>query len=189
LTWLRHNPPELVLVGRRPADVSAADFVRTVKADHDFSLLPLVQVAAGGSGLALAFSVRAGGVRAEPDAWLDPTHPREVGACIAEALAARAERQREGARADLRLSVSSGLEHLDEVNSLFREWFAGCGFSGQASQQLTLAVRELVANAIEWGHGQDRSLDVTVHARLDHEKASVLVRDTGPGFDPTSVPH
>jgi anti-sigma regulatory factor (Ser/Thr protein kinase) len=189
LSWLRHTHPELILVGPRPADLSAVDFVRAVKADHASSLLPVVQVGADVSGLDLAFSVRLGRVRAEPDAWLHPDRPAEVNGAIAEALAARAERQREGARADLRLSVSSSLEVLDEVNHLFGGWFAACGFGSQACQQLTLAVRELVANAIEWGHGLDQTRDVSVHARLDHEKASVLVRDSGPGFDPTAVPH
>ena len=53
------------------------------------------------------------------DAWLDRADPDHVQGAIAEALAARAERQREGVRADLRLSVPSDMNHLDEVNQLF----------------------------------------------------------------------
>lgn len=179
LSWLRHNPPELILVGPGPSDVPSAEFVRAVKVDHASSLLPLVQVVTG-SHL---------GVRAEPDAWLDLDLLHQVNDCLREALAIRAERQREGARADLRLSVSSDMGHLEELNQLFGPWFTACGFGAQVCQQLTLALRELVANAIEWGHAQDRSRVVSVHARLDHEKVNVLVRDSGPGFDPGTVPH
>jgi anti-sigma regulatory factor (Ser/Thr protein kinase) len=178
LSWLRHNRPDLILVGDHPADLSPAEFVLAVKLDHAGSLLPLVQV-----------EVPQAGVWAEPDAWLDSDAPHLVYGAIAEALAARAGRQREGARADLRLNVPSDLDHLEEINRHFAPWFAACGFGTQARHQLTLAVRELMANAIEWGHGLDRSRAVSVHARLDDEKVSVLVRDSGPGFDPATVPH
>src|SRR2546421_9387297 len=157
LSWLRRNPPDLILLGLRPADVTAPAFARAVKVDHPISLLPLVQLGAAPPD----------GVCAEPDAWLDPADPRAPGDAIAQALAARAERLRDGARADLRLSLPSDLDHLEEVMTLFGPWFAACGFGPQFTQQLTLAVRELIANAIEWGHRLDRSLPVEILARLD----------------------
>jgi anti-sigma regulatory factor (Ser/Thr protein kinase) len=177
LRWLRRNPPDLILLGLRPADVAAAAFARWIKLDHSLSLLPLVQLQGAPDD----------GVCAEPDAWLRPEEPHA--AAVAQALAAAAERQRDGARADLRLSLPSDLDHLEEVMALFGPWFAACGFGPQLTQQLTLAVRELIANAIEWGHRLDRSLPVEVNARLDDEKVSELVRDSGPGFDPSDVPH
>src|SRR5262249_59684380 len=48
---------------------------------------------------------------------------------------------------------------------------------------------EIVANAIEWGHGYERSRLVSVSCRLDTEKVTILVRDTGPGFDRHNLPH
>jgi two-component system, OmpR family, response regulator len=179
LSWLRRNPPDLILLGLCPAGLTAPAFARAVKVDHPVSLLPLVQLEGSPPD----------GVCAEPDAWLNPTTPQRVTDAIEQALAARAERQRDGARADLRLSLPSDLDHLEEVAALFGPWFAACGFGPQLTQQLTLAVRELIANSIEWGHRLDRSLPVEVLARLDDEKVSVLVRDTGPGFDPCDVPH
>lgn len=179
LTWLKHNPPELILVGERPTDVEAGEFVRRVKLDHAASLLPLIRAGVG----------PADRVEAEPDAWLAPAEPWRVGEAVAEALAARGERQREAARADVRLSVPSTTADLEEACGLLSGWFAACGFGAQACQHLTLASRELMANAMEWGHAMDASRRVAVHARLDREKASVSVRDTGPGFDPEAVPH
>jgi two-component system OmpR family response regulator len=54
---------------------------------------------------------------------------------------------------------------------------------------MTLAVREVGANAIEWGHSYQRERFVSVHCRLDPDKVSVLVRDSGPGFNPRNLPH
>ena len=179
LGWLEQAPPDLLIVGPRPRGSTPAEFTRAVKLDHAGSLLPLLQL--GGTPAA--------GVRIEPDAWADPARPNDLAESIEAALAAADERRRDGARADLRLSLASDLDHLEEVAKLFGPWFAACGFGPQLTQQLTLAVRELIANAIEWGHRLDPALEVGVHARLDHEKVSVLVRDDGPGFDPTDVPH
>jgi two-component system OmpR family response regulator len=178
LFWLRHTPPDLVLVGRQLADHSPTRLVRSIRCDHESSLLPLVQV--GGPTDELC---------AEPDAWLDPEVPGAVEAAFCKALAARAERLREGTRAEMRLLLPSDLDHLDELAHLFGPWFTAAGFGPQWCQQLSLAVRELAANSIEWGHRLDRSRSVWVHARLDDEKVSVLVRDSGPGFDPTDLPH
>jgi anti-sigma regulatory factor (Ser/Thr protein kinase) len=63
------------------------------------------------------------------------------------------------------------------------------GLTGFQMQQLGLAVRELASNAMEWGHRFDRRQMVSVSARLDDEKASVLVRDGGSGFNPRNLPH
>jgi anti-sigma regulatory factor (Ser/Thr protein kinase) len=179
LGWLRQAPPDLLIVGPRPRGLTPAELTRAVKLDHAGSLVPLLQLGA----------VPAPGVRIEPDAWADPSRPNDLAESIEAALAAADERRSDGARADLRLSLASDLDHLEEVTGLFGPWFAACGFGPQLTQQLSLAVRELIANAIEWGHRLNPALEVGVHARLDHEKVSVLVRDDGPGFDPTDVPH
>jgi anti-sigma regulatory factor (Ser/Thr protein kinase) len=178
LSWLQHTPPDLILVGARPADISPGDFVRTVKLDHSTNPLPLVRI---GTDCVEE-------LRVEPDAWLDPGEPHVLSA-VSQALVARSERLRDGVRADLRLVLPSDLDHLEGMVELIGPWFAGCGLSVQLRQQLTLCVRELVANSIEWGHQHDRSQPVWVHARLDHEKISVFVRDNGPGFDPCDLPH
>ena len=54
---------------------------------------------------------------------------------------------------------------------------------------MTMAVREVAANAIEWGHRGQRDRLVSVDCWLDSEKISVLVGDTGPGFDRSNLPH
>ena len=52
-----------------------------------------------------------------------------------------------------------------------------------------MAVRELCVNAIEWGHQNQIDRIVTVVYQIDSEKITIVIRDEGPGFDPTNLPH
>jgi anti-sigma regulatory factor (Ser/Thr protein kinase) len=56
-------------------------------------------------------------------------------------------------------------------------------------KQLCIAVREMGANAIEWGHRKQVDRVVTVMYHIDLEKVSIHVRDEGPGFNPKNLPH
>src|SRR5260370_16988347 len=52
-----------------------------------------------------------------------------------------------------------------------------------------MAVGELGTNAMEWGHEKQIDRIVSVSYRIDGEKISIVIRDTGPGFNPTNLPH
>ncbi len=180
LAWLRNSPPDLLIVGRRLADCSAGHFVRDVKLDHACNRIPLIQLGTAPGGTEL---------EVEPDAWLAPDDGVLLPVAVAQARHACAGVLHEGDRAEVRFRMPSSSAHLDELIRLLAPWFAGCGFGNHQVQQLVLSVRELGSNAIEWGHGNDRSRPVSITCRLDHEKVSVSVRDTGRGFDPGNLPH
>src|SRR5262249_14311022 len=55
--------------------------------------------------------------------------------------------------------------------------------------QLIAAVRELGTNAIEWGHRRQVDRIVTVTYRINADKVTIVIRDTGPGFNPRQVAH
>jgi anti-sigma regulatory factor (Ser/Thr protein kinase) len=129
-------------------------------------------------------------LRVEPEAEVeDPCHPPALDRAIERALAARAEARRESTLAEVRFALPSDPDRLEEMLRHLGPWLVGCGLSAYAVQQMTLAVREVGANAIEWGHCYQRERFVSVHCRLDPEKVSVLVRDSGPGFNPRNLPH
>ena len=44
-------------------------------------------------------------------------------------------------------------------------------------------------NAIEWGHKNQVDRIVTVVYRIDPQKITITIRDTGPGFNPSNLPH
>jgi anti-sigma regulatory factor (Ser/Thr protein kinase)/CheY-like chemotaxis protein len=184
LAWARQHQPDLVvLAGRTPE--RSGDLCLSLKIQHTTNLLPVLLVrherAGNGSGLR---------IRVEPESELDePTNPRAVSRAIDRALAAREEARRESVLAEVRFALPSEHDRLEELLHHLAPWLSACGLNTYAVQQMTLAVREVGANAIEWGHRYQRDRLVAVHCRLDPEKVSVLVRDSGSGFDRRNLPH
>jgi anti-sigma regulatory factor (Ser/Thr protein kinase) len=180
LAWLRNSPPDLVIIGQELADLPPGRLVSALKLDHVCNSLPLIRLGDGPASSEL---------EVEPDAWLGPAEARWLPVAAANARAVAADRMRDGGRAEVRFRLPSERDALEELNGLLGPWFTACGFGPHQVQQLVLAVRELGTNAIEWGHGNDSSRPLSITCRLDDEKVSVLVRDTGPGFDPRQLPH
>jgi serine/threonine-protein kinase RsbW len=55
--------------------------------------------------------------------------------------------------------------------------------------EIELALREALANAVEHGGGNDPSKQVQCCVACDHERGMlIVVRDPGPGFDPSQIP-
>ena len=126
---------------------------------------------------------RAAGLRVEADARLDHSDEADFAGAIRRAVAARDARLADGVVAELRLSLPSDLDELGRLGSLMGDWFARCGLKAFQNHQTTLALRELAANAIEWGHRHERERRVEVCAWLEADRVGILVRDSGPGFD------
>lgn len=182
LDLARACPPSLVLIGPALRAGCPAQLCRDLKLSPDTNPLPVVRVVPAES--------EPPALEVEPDATLSrPEQKAELAAAICRALSNRAEAMCEGAISDVRWRVPSGPDALEAFNAEFSQWLAGSGLSPYQMQRVGLAVRELAANAIEWGHGYQRDRIVSVAARLDEEKVSVLVRDTGPGFNPRDLPH
>lgn len=173
LARARQVQPDLIVLHSRP-------LCRALKLPRATADLPVVLLGVSDSSLSLQI---------EPDAVAHPLTPRSLHRAIDRALAAKAERRREHVVADLCVRVPSDPTVLEEFHDLLAAWLCGCGLPVFQRQQLTLAVREIVANSIEWGHGCQRTRFVSVHSRLDVEKVTILVRDTGPGFDRDNLPH
>jgi anti-sigma regulatory factor (Ser/Thr protein kinase) len=127
------------------------------------------------------------GVEVEADEYLTPPWAEDAARRAAEAALRRAARRR--ARAEVRLRLRSELGHLERLNELMQRVLARGDLGPKQVQQLTLAVRELAANAIEWGHRNQPDRLVSVVCRLARERVTVSVRDTGPGFDRGNLPH
>lgn len=130
------------------------------------------------------------GPRIEPDATLSfPITCETLDLAIRRALDLRLRHRVEGIVAELDAWIPSDTHSLAEFHDLLPNWLTGCGLTYFQVRQTNLAVREVVANAIEWGHGYVRSRLVRVECMLDDEKVAILVRDNGPGFDRGNLPH
>jgi anti-sigma regulatory factor (Ser/Thr protein kinase)/CheY-like chemotaxis protein len=132
---------------------------------------------------------RTAGLRVEADVRLDCPNEVDFAEAIRQVVSARDERLEEGIRTELRLSLLSDLDELEPLCSLMAYWFTLCGLKAYQNHQTTLALRELTANAIEWGHRYERERRVEVCTWLEADRVGVLVRDSGPGFDRADLPH
>ena len=55
--------------------------------------------------------------------------------------------------------------------------------------EIELALREALANAVEHGSGNDPSKQIQCCVACDHARGMlIVVRDPGPGFDPSQIP-
>ena len=108
---------------------------------------------------------------------------------IREVFAWQQELRRDGANGEIHFQLQSDTQYLEELNHLLASLFLYSGLTQAQVKQLTMAVRELCVNAIEWGHQKQVERIVTVIYRIDPEKVTIIIRDEGPGFDPERLPH
>jgi len=94
-----------------------------------------------------------------------------------------------GTEGEIHFRLQSDTQYLEELNHLLAALFLYTGLPAAQIKQLTMAVRELCVNAIEWGHQKQIDRIITVIYRIDSEKITIVIRDQGPGFNPDQLPH
>jgi anti-sigma regulatory factor (Ser/Thr protein kinase) len=173
-TWAKeHSPRVIVLASRR--------LCRDLKINHETANFAVIGLPSRDIGHTLHI---------EPDAVLyERLTPGTILAAIDRALAAQAARHRQGILVELSIWLPSAPGELESLCEFMPAWLQGCGLTIFQIRQMNMALREIVANSIEWGHRYDRARLVNVLCRLDAEQVSLLVRDTGPGFDRNNLPH
>ena len=63
-----------------------------------------------------------------------------------------------------------------------------CSFSEQAAFAVRLALEEALCNAVKHGCQDDPSKPITVRYAVTPERAVIIVRDEGGGFQPEEIP-
>lgn len=94
-----------------------------------------------------------------------------------------------GLETELALRVPSDLMLVEDAVALVSEHLAGA-FRDQHSIRFNVRVAlcEALANAIQYGNGNDRSKAVDLVARYGPGAIEIRVTDEGAGFDPAAVP-
>jgi len=77
---------------------------------------------------------------------------------------------------------------LDEIEALTGHLALAGGLDADAAFFLGVALREAVTNALRHGRGRESSTEVSVAVGIDGDRLVAIVRDLGPGFDPSAVP-
>jgi anti-sigma regulatory factor (Ser/Thr protein kinase) len=179
--WARSHRPGLAVLGAptSPAEDVGLALATAPEAWHVALLRLLPPVPARPPGLAVSGDVEA----------RLPCSADELAEVVRRLAGKADERGRRGTKAEIDFRVRSDPTHLEELLERLARVFHDAGLSLLQAQQFSLAVRELGANSIEWGHGHDSNRLVTVRCRLEADRVVVHVRDTGPGFDPDNLPH
>lgn len=81
----------------------------------------------------------------------------------------------------------SSVEYLEKVEAQSVKIARGAGFDESTIDDLSIALTELVNNAIHHGNRDDITKNVTVTFDLDQEKLSISIKDEGGGFNPRQI--
>src|SRR5262245_33738564 len=185
IPWIRRHRPDLVLLDLMLPDVSGYQICEDLKLDRDTNLVPIIMVTALNQRQDMVRGLKVGA-----NYYLTkPFTTGQLDAAIQQVFGWCEEVQNEGTKGEIHFQMQSDLKFLEQLNQLLASLFLFSGLTQDQIRQFTLAVRELGINAIEWGHQKQVDRIVTVTYRIDAEKVTIVIRDTGPGFDPHNLPH
>ena len=85
------------------------------------------------------------------------------------------------------LCVAARVENLDAIRRLVEETAAACGVDPTEIARIILAVDEAATNIIVHGY-RDRPKEIDIQVQCSEKVVEILLRDSAPLFDPTSVP-
>lgn len=183
--WVRQHQPDLVLLDLMLPDMDGYDICHELKLDRATNLIPIVMVTAR-----TGHEDRVRGLEVGANHYLTkPFTEAQLHSAVNAVLTWREELKRRGAQGEIHFQLRSDIQHLEELNALLASLFFFTPLSQGQVRQLISVVRELGVNAIEWGHQRQVERPVTVMYHIDQEKVSIVIRDTGPGFNPRELPH
>jgi CheY-like chemotaxis protein/anti-sigma regulatory factor (Ser/Thr protein kinase) len=185
VSWVQQHQPDLVLLDLMLPGKDGYDICQDLKLDRRTNLVPVIMVTVRDQP-----QDRVHGLRVGANAYLTkPFGIEQLHRAIQDVLAWRQELERHGAAGEVHFHLRSEVRYLEELNHMLGSLFLFSGLSQLHVKQLITAVRELGTNAIEWGHRRQVDRIVTVTYRIDADKVTIVIRDTGPGFNPKQMPH
>lgn len=185
VAWVRQHQPDLILLDLMLPDQSGYEICEELKLDRRTNLIPVIMVTARAQ-----HEDRVHGLEVGANSYLTkPFTVEQLQEAVKHVMQWRTQLSQSGAQGEIHFRLSSDTQYLDELNQLVASMFLFSGLSQQQVHQITTAVREMGTNAIEWGHRKQVDLPVLVTYRIDEKKIEIVIKDTGPGFNPTKLPH
>ena len=84
-------------------------------------------------------------------------------------------------------SFPSDVEYLEKIEKASSKIAMEAGFDESTVDDISIALTELVNNAIHHGNKNDVNKKVTVSFEVDDKKITISISDQGRGFSPNSV--
>jgi DNA-binding response OmpR family regulator len=185
LRLARERIPDVVLLDLMLPDINGFDVCRRLRSDRATMTIPVVMLTALND-----VQHRVHGFRVGANAYV--TKPYGVDDLFDAIASARAWRDSIAERAlqgEIHVELNSEINFLKDLNDFLMMVCQSSPLSNEQVIQLRQAVMEMAQNAIEWGnlHETDRLVNITY--RVYDDRLEIVVRDQGPGFDRTALPH
>ncbi len=183
--WVRDHAPDLILLDLMLPDIDGYAVCQQLKLDRRTNLTPIIMVTARARREDMIRGLAVGA----NEYVTKPFTVDQLNEAIDRALAWRDEITDTGLQGEVHFELKSDTRILEELNQMLAALLHHSGLSEDHARHITTAVREMGSNAIEWGHRKNIDLPVTVTYRIDSEKVVIKIKDSGPGFNPSQVPH
>jgi DNA-binding response OmpR family regulator len=182
---VRAHKPDLILLDLMLPDVDGFAICERLKRDRETNLIPVILVTALNDA-----NHRLSGVRVGANGYLTkPFTPEQLFGAIDTALAWRDEHSDHGTTGEINFDIRSEPTYLAQTNDLLADLYAHTPLTERQVKDLKQVVLEMGGNAIEWGHRKNADLVLRITYRIDSEKVTIVIKDQGPGFNPSQIPH
>ncbi len=183
--WVRKHRPSVILLDLMLPDIDGYSICETLKLDRETNLIPVIMTTQ-----LMGEDDKIHGLQVGANTYLvKPLTADAVNRAIQDALNWLEDLRTNGTQGEIRFHLQSDVHYLEELNHLLGSLFLFSGLTQAQVKQLTTAVRELGTNAIEWGHQRNIDRIVTIDYRIDPQKITIDIKDTGPGFNPKNMAH
>jgi len=185
LQWARDHVPDLLLLDLMLPDLDGYSVCRQLKLDRATNRIAIIMVTGMGRP-----EDRVHGLEVGANEYVTkPFTVEQLTDALLRATAWRENLLQSGTQGEVNFELRSDTKLLAELNQMLSSILLHSGLSEIEASRLTMAVREMGTNAMEWGHRKQAEMLLTVTYRIDPKKVEIIVRDTGPGFDRTNIPH
>jgi DNA-binding response OmpR family regulator len=181
----RKHLPDVLLLDLMLPDLNGFDICRQLRMDRQTMLIPVVMLTALND-----MQHRLHGFRVGANAYVTkPYGVDELFEAITAARAWRSSMEQRSLQGEVSVELNSEITLLKDLNDFLMHVCQTTPLSSEQVMQLRQAVMEMAHNAIEWGnqHQSDRPVRITYRIYDDH--LEIIVRDQGPGFDRSNLPH
>jgi two-component system, OmpR family, response regulator len=181
----RERLPDVVLLDLMLPDINGFDVCRRLRTDRATMMIPVVMLTALND-----VQHRVHGFRVGANAYVTkPYGVDDLFDAIATACAWRTSIESRALQGEFHVEINSEINFLQDLNDFSMLVCQSTPLGNDQVVQLRQAVMEMAHNAIEWGnlHQSDRLVKITYRVHDDH--LEIVVRDQGPGFDRSTLPH
>jgi DNA-binding response OmpR family regulator len=185
LELARKHSPDVVILDLMLPDTTGFDVCRGLRLDRETMLIPVVMLTALGDA-----TNRLQGFRVGANAYVTkPYGIQDLIDAIASARAWRSEIDKGSLQGEIHVELNSEITLLQELNDFLLSLCQSTPLGDEQVMHLRQAVMEMAQNAIEWGNLHQSDRPVTITYRVHDDRLEIVVRDQGPGFDRTTLPH